>query len=77
MAKNRSTDPNRARWIMIGRWRALSAPTYSIPKRCGKLEVQLDGRHLVGPADGVAGLDGDLRSVERSPALVEHHLQVH
>ena len=31
----RSTDPNRARWIMIGRCRALSAPTYSSPKRCG------------------------------------------
>ena len=24
--KNRSIEPNRARWIMIGRWRALSAP---------------------------------------------------
>ena len=30
----RST-PNSARWIMIGRCRSLSAPTYSRSKRCG------------------------------------------
>src|ERR1035441_8926542 len=35
MAKNRSTEPNSARWIMIGRCRPLSVPTYSMSKRCG------------------------------------------
>ena len=35
MAKKRSIDPNSARWIMIGWWRSLSAPTYCRSKSCG------------------------------------------
>ena len=35
VAKNRSTEPKSARWIMYGWWRPLSAPTYSMSKRCG------------------------------------------
>ena len=34
------------------------------------VEVVLDGRHLPGAADRVAGLDGDLRAVERRAARV-------
>src|ERR687888_534493 len=35
MPRKRSTEPNSARWIMNGRWRALSGPAYSISNRCG------------------------------------------
>ena len=39
------------------------------------VEVVLDGRHLPGAADGVAGLHGDLRAVERRAARVGDELQ--
>ena len=42
----------------------------------GRLEVELDGGHLPGAADGVAGLHRDLRAVEGAAALVEHELEV-
>ena len=42
-----------------------------------ELEVQLDGGHLVGPADGVLGLHGDLRPVEGAATLVEDQVEVH
>ncbi|CFR88798.1 Uncharacterised protein [Mycobacterium tuberculosis] len=38
MPKNRSIDPNSARWIITGRWRVPSAAVYSRPKRSGKLK---------------------------------------
>ena len=41
-----------------------------------QLEVELDGRHLPGPADRVARLNGDLRTVERSSAGVEDDRQL-
>ena len=69
-AKKRSTEPNSARWIMIGRWRSLSAPTYSMLEALRQLEVELDGGHLPRAADGVARLHGDLRAVERAAARV-------
>src|ERR1039458_1378987 len=36
-----------------------------------KLSVDLDSRHLPGPADRIARLDRDLRTVERASAWVE------
>ena len=41
----------------------------------GLVEVELDGRHLPGAADGVAGLDGDLRAVEGGAARVGDQLE--
>ena len=46
------------------------------PEALRELEVELDGRHLPRAPDGVAGLDGDLRAVERAAALVEDELEV-
>src|SRR5665647_75180 len=40
-----------------------------------QVEVHLDGRHLPGAADRVAGLDRDLRTVERSASRVGHQVQ--
>ena len=40
-----------------------------------KLEVELDGGHLMGPADRVARLDRDLRSIERAPTLIKDECQ--
>jgi hypothetical protein len=37
MPKNRSMEPNSARWIMIGSWRVPSAAWYSRPNRFGSL----------------------------------------
>ncbi len=42
----------------------------------GQVEVELDGRDLPGAADGVAGLHGDLRAVERGAARVGHEVEV-
>jgi hypothetical protein len=40
--------PNSARWIMIGRWRVLSAPVYSRPKSRGswKSTWMVDSCHV-------------------------------
>ncbi|CAM5594121.1 hypothetical protein STENM223S_02733 [Streptomyces tendae] len=42
----------------------------------GQVEVELDRRHLPGAADGVLGLDGDLRAVEGGAARVRHEFQI-
>ena len=39
------------------------------------LEVELDRRHLPGPADRVARLHRDLRAVERAAARVHHEVE--
>jgi hypothetical protein len=41
----------------------------------GLVEVELDGRHLPGAADGVAGLDRDLRAVEGGAARVGNEFE--
>lgn len=41
----------------------------------GQVEVELHGRHLPGATDGVAGLDRDLRAVERRTGGVRHELE--
>ena len=38
MPKNRSIEPNSARWIITGRWRVPSAAWYSSSKRWGRLK---------------------------------------
>ena len=68
-------EPNFAEWIITGCWREPSAAWYSRPKPAGLVEVVLDGRHLPGAADGVAGLDRDLGAVERGAARVGHELE--
>ena len=72
---NRSIEPNFAEWIITGCCREPSAAWYSSPKPLGLVEVVLDGRHLPGAADGVAGLHRDLRAVERRAARVGHQLE--
>ena len=56
---------------MIGRWRALSAPTYSSSKRSGWLKSHWIVVSCHAPADGVLDVDVDLRAVERGVALLD------
>ena len=75
MAMKRSTEPKRARWIMIGaRLRVVGRHVGRVESLRG-LEVELHRRHLVGAANGVARLDRDLGTVERAAAGVHHELQ--
>ena len=68
-ALNRSSVPRIARWIITGRCRWLSSPTYSMSNRSGKREVALHRRELPQPPDRVPEMEVDLRSVERPLAL--------
>ena len=40
-------------------------------KTLGKLEIQLNGSALPGPANGISQMEIDLRPVERAVALVD------
>ena len=73
----RSTEPNSARWIMIGRWRCVVGADVLQPEALRQLEVELHRRHLPGAADGVAGLHRDLGAVEGAAALVHDELEAH
>ena len=56
---------------MYGRWRALSAPTYSMLETLRQLEVELDGRDLPASGRWRRGRARDLGGVEGAPTLVD------
>ena len=70
--KNRSNEPNSARWIIAGPVALVVGADVLEVEAVRELEVDLDGRQLPAPADGVADVDVDLRGVERALALGHH-----
>ena len=75
IAMKRSTEPKRARWIMIGSCPRVVGRDVRRVESLRGLEVELHRRDLVGATDGVARLDRDLRTVERAAAGVHHQFQ--
>ena len=75
MPKNRSMEPNSARWISTGRCREPSAAVYSSPNRSGMLKSSwiVDICQLRPSAS--SHLHRDLRPVERRTAGIRHQFQ--
>ena len=68
--KNRSIEPNSARWIMIGRWRCVVGADVLEVEALGSWKSSWIVDICQRAADRVAHVDVDLRPVERAVALV-------